>query len=184
MAITHPTRGGVDDAGRVGNADAQLRVFAATGRLVDATPIPVRVPRTPVLLVAAATGALVVLSAGVDAATSVDEGIRTWILAAVAAAGAGLSCRVALAAVLRRHRPTVVEPRPGTLVDTRRIVVGHWLRHDGAWVRVVDTSPGAGPAVDVLVSSGEVLTLDHPVVVAAAPFGPTGEPDPPIVEGP
>ncbi|RMH87225.1 MAG: hypothetical protein D6683_00145 [Actinomyces sp.] len=176
MAITQRIRATREGAPPIDTAAVQLRAFAATGRLPDAEAGPVRVPRSALVLLTAVTVLTAVLCGALVGAADreiTSHWASVWAAAAGAGVAAALAGHAAIAAVLRRRRPTVIELRPGAVVEAREIRTGHWLRHEGAWVRVVATpAPGPRHAVEVLVTSGEVLTLDHPVVVAAAPFTP------------
>jgi len=155
------------------DATSQLLEFAERGRLVTRrsnrseyaamSPLPIVVVASVLIGLGAA-----ILAAGLNTGS--------FPLAAMGggATAASLALLIPALGALRQTADSnlVVDIRAAAVLPPRSVQPGNWIERDGAWVRVDEAGRGRRGAITALLSTGDVIELSHPVIVAGGPFRP------------
>lgn len=153
------------------DATLQLLEFAELGRLrMPASPAGTR--STPLrIVVASSLGLGMGITLATLAATASD-------IAGIALGSAIITAALAvLVPSLDRHREQHdsaggVRVGHATYRSVDALQRGHWISHNGAWARIDQAGITGDGGRAALLSSGEIIDLREPVLVAAGRFEP------------
>ena len=156
------------------DATAQLLEFAERGRLItrrSSRSGPSATSPLPIVVIASVLTGLgvAVLTAGLLAGTLPLTAMGGGVFVA------SVAMLISALAALRHDNDSelAVDIRPATVLPPGSVKPGNWIERDGAWVRVDEAGRGRRGAISALLSTGDVIELSHPVIVADVPFCPT-----------
>ncbi|MFQ5556545.1 MAG: hypothetical protein ACE5GB_03420 [Acidimicrobiales bacterium] len=152
----------------------QFLEFASTGRLsplAHGSGSPVRRSALTWAVTFAAGAFLLAGVAGVIEATR-GQGHASLLPAGALCVLAGAVALVSSVRLTRRRtgRSPAIEPAIGAVLPPELIRAGHWIHRGGAWLRVLEVGRHGRGEISALLSSGEVVDLTTPTIVAGGHF--------------
>jgi len=150
------------------SVNEQFVEYAETGRLLTRAGQRTARRRNPfVLYVITVAVVCALFGAGVATLTLGANGSLVLLGAASLVAAAGIAVMVFAAGTIHDHAVAedTLEITPAAMLPPNLVRTGNWILRDDVWVRVQEIGRDGGGRINALLSDGDVVTLDAPVMI-------------------